>query len=64
VQNLRWFWGFRAGVGGRDAQAQGRRGEGAELIAKKRGLFLAFLGLFLQTKEGFEDQKWGSWGSG
>ena len=36
----------------------------AELIALKKGLFLAFLGLFLQSKGGKEEQKLGSRGGG
>ena len=31
----------------------------AELMCLKKGLFSAILGLFLQTKGGFEDQKVG-----
>jgi hypothetical protein len=31
-----------------------------ELIVPKKGLFLAFLGLFLQTKGGVEEQKLGN----
>jgi hypothetical protein len=54
------FGGFRAGAGGGCAQAQGRRSRAAELMCLKKGLFLAILGLFLQTKGGIEEQKEGS----
>jgi hypothetical protein len=60
VQNLGHLEGFRAGGNrGRRAKREAEKQE-EELIVPKKGLFLAFLGLFLQTKGGVEEQKLGN----
>ena len=57
MQILGHFEGFRAARRALRLHKERSAQRAAELIAQKKGLFLAFLGLFLQTKGSFEEQK-------